>query len=257
MLGSNIGKSLEQSIIEHSFNSESVEKLVKLPHTNPHDIEDEIDEYKIQTIDGEEINRNISIKTTKGNIVNCSDAVIFINELNESINTKKHFDMIIIKWKRINCTDVQLRYFRINLNSSYKHGLFYNMDNIEIDLKFYLNELIILKKKIALMNRIKVYNNETLTDENKTSTAELNNKYNLQFLKLHFKIPNFEKSRPGRLQISFYWMKYLKYLKSLDSTAYSDVVRAQGTNFQIVTVQKKNPPSNYQKTGIKPKTLDF
>jgi hypothetical protein len=107
------------------------------------------------------------------------------------------------------------------------------------------------------MNRIKVYNNETLTDENKTSTAELNNKYNLQFLKLHFKIPNFEKSRPGRLQISFYWMKYLNYLKSLDSTAYSDVVRAQGTNFQIVTVQKKNPPSNYQKTGIKPKTLDF
>ena len=107
------------------------------------------------------------------------------------------------------------------------------------------------------MNRIKVYNNETLTDENKTSTAELNNKYNLQFLKLHFKIPNFEKSRPGRLQISFYWMKYLNYLKSLDSTAISKVLRAKGTNFQIVTVQKNKPPSIYQELDITPKTLDL
>ena len=134
MPGRNIGKSLEQSIIEHSFNNESVYYIKTLPHTNPHDIEYEIDKYKIQTIDGKTINRNISIKTTKGNSVNCSDAAIFIEELNKSIDTKTRSDMIIFRWERINCTDVKLEYYRINLITAYKHGLFYNKNHEKINL---------------------------------------------------------------------------------------------------------------------------
>lgn len=241
------GKNIEQWIINESFNKESVDKLVKLSHTAPHDIENEIDEFKIQTKDGKQINRNISIKTTTTNSVNCADAVIFLSEYIKLILIeKKKFDMIIIKINKSNIKDV--KYLRINLNEAHNNNLFSGV-SLEY-LNEYLNELIEIKTKIREMNNNFEY---SLNEEQiRNLVNNVKERYNFLYFTLSFKKPNKDKNRPARLQIIF---KLATFLKSVDEDKRNEVIRDSGRYFTIVTNFKKPKVNEY--TDITPKTLDL
>ena len=243
------GKNIEQWIINKSFNKESVDRLVKLSYTAPHDIENEIDEFKIQTKDGKQINRNISIKTTTTNSINCADAVIFLSEYIKLILIeKKKFDMIIIKINKSNIKDV--KYLRINLNEAHNNNLFSGVSPEY--LNEYLNELIEIKTKIREMNKNSEYSlNE---EEIRNLVNDVKKRYNFLYFTLSFKKPNYCKNRLARLQIIF---KLATFLKSVDEDKRNEVIRDSGRYFTIVTNFKKPKVNECRKTGIKPETLKF